>query len=225
MPAPPVQTPTPRPAVVAPAVPVPSPSEPAAEIPPSTTEVESPEQRQLNYANGLFGRKLYDLAIPEYEKFLGQFPGASGRASAFFYLGECYRSLNRTAPARTSFQSVLDEDPESEFAGPAAYGVAEILFKQKDYAGASGFSTSAAKTKEAALALSARYFEARCLENLEKKEDAADLYLQVVEAKNPNPFREDSRLAAGSLLLSARPQNGCAAPIRSARERNRASRL
>src|SRR6188474_2955783 len=50
------------------------------------TETEAPDQRQLNYANALFGRKLYDLAIPEYEKFLGQFPGASGRASAYFYL-------------------------------------------------------------------------------------------------------------------------------------------
>ncbi len=204
LPSPPAATPTPHPAaVIPPAVPVPSASEAVPENPSSTTEVESPEQRQLNYANALFGRKLYDLAIPEYEKFLGQFPSATGRASAFFYLGECYRSLNKTAPARTSFQSVLDEAPESEFAGPAAYGVAEILFKDKDYAGAATlFHKSAAKTKEAALALSARYFEARCLENLGKKEEAADLYLQVVDAKNPNPFREDSRLAAGSLLFS-----------------------
>ena len=170
---------------------------------PPPAETEASDQRQLNYANALFGRKLYDLAVPEYEKFLGQYPGASGRASAYFYLGECYRSLNKTAAARTSFQSVLDEHGESEFAGPAAYGVAEILFNQKDYAGAiTLFHRSAGKSKEAALALSARYFEARCLENLDRKEDAANLYLQVVEAKNPNPFREDARLAAGSILVA-----------------------
>lgn len=200
---PPFATPTPRPAVAS--TPRESATEPASEqsSEPPATESESPESRQLGYANGLFGRKLYDLAIPEYEKFLGQFSSAPGRASAFFYLGECYRTLNRAAPARTSFQSVLNDYPESEFAGPAAYGVAEILFKQKDYAGAvSLFHRSAAKTKESALALSARYFEARCLEILEKKEDAANLYLQVVEAKNPNPFREDSRMAAGAILLA-----------------------
>ncbi len=197
-------TPAPRPSVAA----TPRASEPEPGIEEQTpaappSEVESPEQRQLNYANGLFSRKLYDLAIPEYEKFLGQFPTASGRASAFFYLGECYRALNKTAPARTSFQSVVNDYPESEFAGPAAYGVAEILFNQKDYAGAvSLFHRSATKTKEPALALSARYFEARCLENLGKKEEAADLYLEVAEAKNPNPFREDSRLAAGTILFA-----------------------
>ena len=201
--APAAATPAPRPAVAStPRENAPEPdSEQSSE--PSAAESESPDSRQLGYANGLFGRKLYDLAIPEYEKFLGQFPNAPGRASAFFYLGECYRTLNRAAPARTSFQSVLNDYPESEFAGPAAYGVAEILFKQKDYAGAvSLFQRSAAKTKEPALALSARYFEARCLENLEKKEDAANLYLQVVEAKSPNPFREDSRMAAGAILLA-----------------------
>ena len=174
----------------------------APDEPPSSAEVEAPEQRQLNYANALFGRKLYDLAVPEYEKFLGQYANAAGRASAYFYLGECYRALNKSAAARTAFQSVLDEQGESEFAGPAAYGVAEILFNQKDYAGAQSlFHKSAAKSKEAALALSARYFEARCLENLERKEEAANLYLQVVDAKNPNPYREDSRLAAGVLLV------------------------
>nr|MBA2243121.1 tetratricopeptide repeat protein [Chthoniobacterales bacterium] len=141
-------------------------------------------------------------AIPEYEKFLGQYPGASGRASAYFYLAECYRALNKSAPARTAFQSVLDEHGESEFAGPAAYGVAEILFNQKDFASAlTLFHRSAAKSKEAGLALSARYFEARCLENLDRREEAGNLYLQVVEAKNPNPYRDDARLAAGSILL------------------------
>ena len=204
----PQQQPSARPpAPAATATPRPSIPEPSAEeAPPETpvsSETESADRRQLDYANALFGRKLYDLAVPEYEKFLGQFPGAPGRASAYFYLGECYRALNRTPAARSSFQSVLDEHGDSEFAGPAAYGVAEILFKDKNYAGALPlFSRSAAKSKEAALALSARYFEARCLENLNRKDEAANLYLQVVEAKNPNPYREDSRTAAGSILLA-----------------------
>src|SRR5437868_4086289 len=56
-----------------------------AEHPPvesSSTEEEAADKRQLDYANGLFARKLYDLAAPEYEKYLGQYPGIPGRASA-----------------------------------------------------------------------------------------------------------------------------------------------
>jgi TolA-binding protein len=166
-------------------------------------ESESPARRQLNYANALFGRKLYDLAAPEYEKFLSAYPDAADRASAYFYLGECYRSLNRTAAAKSSFQSVLDQFGDGEFAGPAAYGVAEILFMQKDYDRAQPlFHRAAAKTKESVLALSARYFEARCLESLNQKDEAREAYEQVIASKNANnAYRDDSRLAVGAILL------------------------
>jgi TolA-binding protein len=208
----PVDTPTPAPSVrpprrsaplptPQPSAPVSTPRQPPTELPP--TETEAPDTRQLDYANALFSRKLYDLAVPEYEKYLGQYPGIPGRASAYFYLAECYRALNRSAAARTSFQSVLDNYGESEFAGPASYGVAEILFNQKDYAGAlSFFHRAAAKSKESALALSARYFEARCLENVERKDEAQNLYQQVAEVKKPKPYRDDARLAAGSIALA-----------------------
>ena len=213
----PFDTPTPAATVrphrsAPPSVPEPSaaprPSEPASnsEQPPTEsppTETEAPDRRQLDYANALFSRKLYDLAVPEYEKYLGQYPGVPGRASAYFYLAECYRALNRGGAARTSFQSVLDNYGESEFAGPASYGVAENLFNQKEYGEAlSFFHRAAGKSKEPALALSARYFEARCLENVDRKDEAQNIYQQVAEVKNPNPYRDDARLAAGSIALA-----------------------
>ena len=141
---------------------------------------------------------------PNTKNFLVRIPGASGRASAYFYLGECYRALSRTAAAKSSFQTVIDQYGDSEFAGPAAYGVAEILFTQKDYDSALPlFHRAAAKTKESALALSARYFEARCLENLNQKDEARDAYQQVIDSKNAtNAYRDDSRLAVGSILVA-----------------------
>src|SRR6266545_6392256 len=67
-------------------------------------DTERADQRQLEYANGLFTRKLYDLAIPEYQKYLDDYPGRPGRANAYFSLGECYRNLNRVSSARTNLQ-------------------------------------------------------------------------------------------------------------------------
>jgi TolA-binding protein len=166
-------------------------------------ETAPPAQRQLEYADALFGRKLYDLAIPEFQKYLDNYPGASGRANALFCLGECYRALNKGSVARKHFQAVLDDYGESEFAGPAAYILAETAFTEKNYGAALPlFHRAAGKSKEPAVVLSARYFEARCLEALDRKEEAAGIYQQVIEAKNPNPFREDSRFAAASIFLS-----------------------
>jgi TolA-binding protein len=207
------ETPPPAPApTIMRALPVPVDSEPVAPtVPPRVSitgappaeNAEPPEQRQFNYAGALFGRKLYDLAVPEYEKFLGLYPNSPDRVSAFFYLGEAYRALGRTTAARTSFQSVVKNFPESDLAGPASYGLAEIAFNEKDYAGALPlFHRAAAKVKASALALSARYFEGRCLENLERKDEARDVYQQVIDAKDPNPYRDDSRFAVGSIFLA-----------------------
>jgi TolA-binding protein len=172
-----------------------------AQAPP--VEAIPPDRRQLEYANALYARKLYDLAAPEYEKYLDSYPDAPGRASALFFLGESYKSLNRTTSARKTFERVLDNYGDSEFGGPAAYVLAEGAFTEKNYGAALPlFHKAGAKSKEAAIALSARYFEARCLETLDRKDDAAGIYLQVIDAKNPNPYREDSRLAAAAIFVS-----------------------
>ena len=81
--------------------------------------------------------------------------------------------------------------------------MAETAFTEKNYGAALPlFHRAGAKSKEAAIALSARYFEARCLETLDKKDEAAGIYLQVIDAKGPNPYRDDCRLAAASIFLS-----------------------
>ena len=168
---------------------------------PSQHEGEAAAQRQLDYANGLFTRKLYDLAAPEYQKYLDDYPGRAGRANAYFSLGECYRNLGRATTARTNLQKVLNDYSDSEFAGPAAYALAEMAFADKDYAAALPlFHRSAGKSKEPAVALSAHYFEARCLEALGRKEEAANIYAEVAQAGNPNPFREDARITAASIF-------------------------
>jgi TolA-binding protein len=171
--------------------------------PPAAVEGEQPEKRQLEYASDLFARKMYDLATPELQKYLDDYPGASGRAQAYMLLGECYRNLNKTSNARNAFQKILSDYPESEFAGPAAYALAVMAFLQKNYADALPlFHRSAAKLKEASVVLSAHYYEARCLEALDKKDDALEIYQQVAEAKNPNPFREDARETAARIALA-----------------------
>src|SRR5262245_52124909 len=172
-----------------------------ASEPSTPRETEGADQRQLDYANGLFARKLYDLAIPEYQKYLEDYPGRSGRANAYFSLGECYRNLHRDSNASTNLQKVLNDYGDSEFAGPAAFALAEMAFTDKDYATALPlFHRSAAKSKEPAVVLAARYFEARCLEAVGKKDEAADLYAQVAEAGNSNPYREDARVTAATIF-------------------------
>src|SRR6266498_5352466 len=72
-------------------------------------DTERADQRQLEYANGLFTRKLYDLAIPEYQKYLEDYPGRPGRANAYFSLDECYRNLYRVSRPGTTVRNLLND--------------------------------------------------------------------------------------------------------------------
>ncbi len=173
----------------------------AADAEPNAEKEQPSDKRQIEYANALFSRKMYDLAIPEYEKYLSDYATASGRANACFGLGESYRAVGKTGSARVNFQKVLDDYPESEFAGPSAYALAVMVFSQKDYGAAQPlFHKAATKSKDASVALSAKYFEARCLENTKRGDDALALYLQVAETKSQ--YREDARATAGAMLLA-----------------------
>src|SRR5438045_2643543 len=93
---------------------------PGLEDRPSTPEQPN-DKRQLEYANALFARKMYDLAIPEYEKYLNDYSGASGRANAYFGLGVSYRLLGKNGSARTNFQTLLDECADGALPGPPAH--------------------------------------------------------------------------------------------------------
>src|SRR5437764_13740394 len=101
---------------------------------PLARESEAPDRRQLDYGNALFTRKLYDLAVPEYQQYLDDYPGRAGRANAYFSLGECYRNLTRPSSARTNYPKLLSAYSDSPLAAPAAYALAGTPITQKHYA-------------------------------------------------------------------------------------------
>src|SRR5205823_1600948 len=68
-----------------------------------------PAKAQLAIADGLYIRKLYDLAVAEYEKYLGQFPNDSGRPSAMYRLADCYANLGQEQPALNTYRMLIDE--------------------------------------------------------------------------------------------------------------------
>jgi len=53
-----------------------------------TENASDPAKAQLAIADGLYVRKLYDLAAPEYEKYLGRYQEDSGRAAAMYRLAD-----------------------------------------------------------------------------------------------------------------------------------------
>jgi len=209
----PVATPLPvkpKPAgVVAPPKPaatssVPEPEDPGTiRLGPAGTP-RSPEQLQIDVANGYYGKKMFDLAAPEFEKFVGLYPNSAQRPDALFRLGESYRRTGSMNAARNAYETLLAQFQNGEFIGPAAYRLAEIYYADKQYREALAlYRKASVRLKDPAVANSAKFFSGRALEALGQKMDARVAYEDLVATNENNPFQDASRLSFALLLKDA----------------------
>ncbi len=195
----PSPTPTPAPVVVQPVtiVPTPVPATPS----PALITTQSPDKEQLDYANSLYAKKMHDMAAPEYEKYISLFPRGPDLQTVYFRLAESYRGAGSTNAAITNYTLLLTSFDEGEFVGPAAYRLADLYFQQKNYEMALPmYRRASVHLADKTAVNSAKFFTARCLENLQSPTDAMQTYQDLTDTKDNNPFREASRLALARLL-------------------------
>ncbi|MEO8204903.1 MAG: tetratricopeptide repeat protein [Chthoniobacterales bacterium] len=160
---------------------------------PGSAQKTSEGALQLEVANGFYSRKMYDLAVPEYEKLLIQVPkrGDPLRQQALFRLAESHRFLTNVNAAQESYAKLLSEFNSGPFIGASAYRLAEILYADKNYAGAlQMFRKAYANSSEADVKLTARFYEARSLDGLKQRKEAEPVYREVSTWKGQNPYKD-----------------------------------
>jgi TolA-binding protein len=163
-----------------------------------------PAKAQLAIADGLYIRKLYDLAVTEYEKYLGQYPGDSSRASAMYRLADCYSKLGQDVPAISTYRLLLSEIGSGEFVGSAAFRLASRAFDQKEFQSAAPLYAKAYENaKSPEVKITARYYQAKCLELTNKKNDAKTAYEEVARTRENNPYRDAARLSVAYFALES----------------------
>ncbi|HZC36993.1 MAG TPA: tetratricopeptide repeat protein [Chthoniobacterales bacterium] len=164
--------------------------------------VSDPAKAQLAIADGLYVRKLYDLAVAEYEKYLGQYPGDSSRASAMYRLADCYSKLGQDVPAISTYRLLISEIGTGEFVGSAAFRLASRAFDQKEFQSAAPLYAKAYENaKSPEVKITARYYQAKCLELTNRKNDAKTAYEEVARTRENNPYRDAARLSVAYFTL------------------------
>jgi tetratricopeptide (TPR) repeat protein len=206
----PAPSPAPAPDGETPAAPAPPKRPPAVQEMPEPDDIvvrpnaapTSADQVQLRYADGFFARKMWRDAVPEYERYLDQFPKASpdDRQAAFYRLGECYRQTGATNNAKANYEAVVNNYSGGDFVGYAAYRLATILYDNKDYRAALPIYRKAnVRLKQPTLINATKFFIARCLEAIGQKTEARVQYDDLSKLAEANPYRDASRLSVGRL--------------------------
>jgi TolA-binding protein len=167
-----------------------------------TENASDPAKAQLAIADGLYSRKLYDLAAPEYEKFLGRYQEDSGRAAAMYRLADCYSKTGQESPAINTYRMLLTEIQTGEFVGSAAFRLASRAFDQRDYGSAASLYEKAYNnSKSSEVKITALYYQAKSLELMNRKSEARPIYDEVAKTGENNPFRDAARLSVAYFAL------------------------
>lgn len=166
------------------------------------------EQSQLAVADSYYGRKMYDVAAPEYQRYVEQYPGGDDVPAAMFRLAECFRRSGSLNSAKTAYDQLLSRYQAGEFVGPAAYRLADLYYQERNYTLALPLYRKAAlRLKEIPVANAARFYTARCLEAASgagNKLEAGEIYRELAEsARETNPFADASRLSLALILREA----------------------
>jgi TolA-binding protein len=189
--------------------PSPTPDEIPLTPPPPPTDTA---QADLEVANSLYGRKMFDYAIAEYEKFLVAHPQAKGRDMALFRLGECHRMIGNEDVARDNYEKLLREFREGEFAGSAAYRLGEFLYAEQKFEPALlQFELAAKQGGTEEIRLSATYNMARSLDRLKRPSEAAAAYEKVAAVEKNNPYRDYALLSLANMLSESGDKKGASA--------------
>ena len=85
------------------------------------------DTEQVQFADGLYSRGMWETALKEYQACLTQNPQNPSNDVVIFRLGECYRSLGRIPEADQMYQKVYDDYPAGEFHYRAGLRRAELL--------------------------------------------------------------------------------------------------
>jgi len=150
-----------------------------------------PARQAFEQANGFYGQKMHDLAVPKYQQFLASAPRSMDRQAALFRLGECLRALKRPQEASMVYRQLLAEYNTGDFMGPAAYRLGEVQYGARDFDGAAAsFRLSSHHVRDAKLRLAAKFFEGRALDAAGRKIEALSAYREVAAQKENNPYRE-----------------------------------
>jgi tetratricopeptide (TPR) repeat protein len=180
------------------------------------TGLDRPRQIQgpKDYADAFYARKMFDLAIPEYEAYLATAQLGEDRTTAWFRLAESFRNLQQVDRARRAYETLLRETRQGEFAGAAAYRLGGILMDEKMFSNAAtNFEIAAREAQDPAVRLSAQFFAGRCYELTGDRRRAFEAFEKVRAAEGSDTRYQEYTLSAMARLASELGRVSAAIPL------------
>ncbi len=145
---------------------------------------------RMRFADGLFARQMYDLALREYASILRAFPEGERNDAATFRLAESLRLTNDHETAARFYGRVVSQFRDSPYRLRAAYRRARLYADAGDLASAQAhFEVILGADPEPALAAATRYHLGETLYVRDKLDEADDVMARLLEKHPDSEFQ------------------------------------
>ena len=152
----------------------------------------------LDFANGLYARKMYGPAITEYEKFLRSNPGSPEAAAARFRYADAHYFSKDYAGAIAHFELFLKTYPEDKRVPLANFRMSTARYYQGDRARAiRGFVRLAATAQDPLIRCGAKFYLAKSLESKGQEEKGLRLLEKLVKESPQNEYASYAGVSIG----------------------------
>jgi TolA-binding protein len=145
---------------------------------------------QLQFANGLYVRGLYDLALDEYLRISREAETFEYLDQVLYRIGECHRRLDNPQAAERFYVRVLREYPEGAYSFRAAFRRAEVLSSMGRYLDALNLFRALLEREDPTgeLVAPALYYRGDAARRLLFRDEAVEAFQRVRSEFPDSPF-------------------------------------
>lgn len=158
------------------------------------------QTREMDFANGLMTRGMFDMAAEQYENFISDYPESQLIPKAKFNLARAYFFDQNNKRSKQIFEEFIDKYPESSDIPEAKLRLGQLMYSQGDFTLAERLLAEAHErlADPRMIALASYYhtlvnFRAGNLEKAEK------ILLEAISTYEDSPFKVDLYMLMGDV--------------------------
>ncbi len=155
---------------------------------------------RLLFADGLYSRGIYEVAVKEYQSYLDQTPDGEGSDTAWYRMGESFAHLGNPSSAERAFKKVYTDFPKSPFRHKAWFRRATIFEQTGQWETAIPILQALLKASPPSdLAAAALYMLGSCALKTGDAATAAGAMESVRSLYSSSPYYPHALLALGNM--------------------------
>ena len=152
----------------------------------------------LDFADGLYSRKMYGPAVAEYEKFIHANPNSQELSTARYRYADSFFFNKEYAEAIANFEIFLKQFPEDPRGPMAEFRLATARYFSGNTAQAiRGFRKLSLSAEDPVIQDGSQFYLAKCLEDRKESDGSLQILKQLIERKSQSEYASYAGIALG----------------------------